>query len=727
MKKLAAIFAIAVIVPSLVLAWLAMRSLRDQEIVVHSQSALLHQTATDSLAADLNTFMDDVRLYFSGLVDEMVEEQGAEKLSANFDTELKARWGQALVGCVVNDQGQILSPPIDTTDPDAQEFLQYNRLFLSNKTEAEVYSAKAPLGNYIAVEEAPAPASFPRTVNQPAPAAAPEPSFKAQAEKQSAALEKANSQSVKKKTAVTQSAENILQSNVAVANSKLRSSQQSRRSFKDVNDWQIQQQQLDVAQFEAKKSQGQAAPLSIKKESENEEMAAGAITQPLDDLAIQAPQKSRIVSPYVQIGHGEDSGDQILNNSVMDSLGPYVNATPWSSIEADNAGLQEIMGDRPEGALARFLQDGLHVLLWVRHPSAPGKVFWAELDLDKIRERLSEIVDGAAFFQENSDDVSLALLNAEGDVVAQTRKGFTTDWRHPFVASEVGEILPHWEVAAYWVDPEAITKTAKTARLTLWLLVPILLAAIGFGSVLIFRDINREMFLARQKTDFVSNVSHELKTPLTSIRMFSDLLSSAKQIENGKRTEYSGIISREAARLTRLINNLLDFSRMDRGDRKYNFEEIDAVELARETADNYRMHLEADGCELEFHNANGKSAWINGDRDALSQVLLNLLSNADKYACDGKTIELEVATPDSETVEIRVLDRGPGIRRKDAARVFEKFYRADDSLATGIQGSGLGLTLARQIAQGHGGDLSFRNRDGGGSCFAVSLPILKAT
>ncbi len=153
MKKLASIFAIAVIVPSLVLAWLALSALRDQEIVVQSQRAILHQTATDALASDLNTFMNDVRLYFQGVVGDLVEEKGVEKLSTTFDAELKSRWGQALVGCVVTDQGAILSPAADTTDPDAQEFLRYNRLFLSNKTRAEVYSTTSPVGNYIKTEE----------------------------------------------------------------------------------------------------------------------------------------------------------------------------------------------------------------------------------------------------------------------------------------------------------------------------------------------------------------------------------------------------------------------------------------------------------------------------------------------------------------------------------------------------------------------------------------------
>ena len=197
-----------------------------------------------------------------------------------------------------------------------------------------------------------------------------------------------------------------------------------------------------------------------------------------------------------------------------------------------------------------------------------------------------------------------------------------------------------------------------------------------------------------------------------------------------KRTEYSGIISREAGRLTRLINNLLDFSRMERGEKKYDFEDLNAVSLAQETVENYRHQIESDGFGLNFHNLNGDGIPINGDRDSLSQVLLNLLSNAEKYGGDTQAIDVEVGMEyqgGKDLAEIRVLDRGPGVSRKHCAKIFDKFFRADDSLSSGIEGSGLGLTLARQIAREHGGDVVYRPRDGGGSCFALTLPVKNQT
>ena len=169
------------------------------------------------------------------------------------------------------------------------------------------------------------------------------------------------------------------------------------------------------------------------------------------------------------------------------------------------------------------------------------------------------------------------------------------------------------------------------------------------------------MRLARQKTDFVGNVSHELKTPLTSIRMFSDLLSRQSVIDDGKRVEYSGIIAKEAARLTRLINNLLDFSGWNgRAPEKFRLEPLDVAEWARETVEDYRHQIESDGFDLVFRNVSDGPLPIEGDRDALSQVLLNLLSNAAKYGGEDRRIEVEADRAGAGRVEIGFWTGGRG-------------------------------------------------------------------
>jgi two-component system, OmpR family, phosphate regulon sensor histidine kinase PhoR len=214
-----------------------------------------------------------------------------------------------------------------------------------------------------------------------------------------------------------------------------------------------------------------------------------------------------------------------------------------------------------------------------------------------------------------------------------------------------------------------------------------------------------------------------LKTPLTSIRMFSELLAEGRVADAAKQRSYLNIITAEAARLTRLINNVLDFARMERGEKKYNFRDCDLASIARDTAASYRPHLENNGFQFECALPEIPLP-VRGDPDALAQIIVNLLSNAEKYSNGAKEIRLELGPLDGPLpcAELRVLDRGPGLTRGSEEKVFEKFYRAHDSLSSGVQGSGLGLTLARQIARAHGGDVFYTAREGGGSCFALRLP-----
>jgi signal transduction histidine kinase len=299
--------------------------------------------------------------------------------------------------------------------------------------------------------------------------------------------------------------------------------------------------------------------------------------------------------------------------------------------------------------------------------------------------------------------------------VVVTIPGFVTNWKRPFVATEVGEVLPHWEVGVYLLNPVAASQIAVTVQRSVGATIVLLLCAIGIGSWLIWRDLGRQVRMARQKTDFVSNVSHELKTPLTSIRIFSELLATNPDPDRQKR--YSEIIVNESSRLTRLINNVLDFARMDRGETKYEKEVFDLNALVRETLTSFRPNFASEGID-------SSPLPVMGNRDAIAQVLLNLLSNAEKYG-DGR---IEVTTRRSENglATVQVSDRGPGVPRGSEDKIFEQFYRAHNSLNSGIQGAGLGLTLARQIARANGGDVIYEPYPGGGSQFSLKLSTAEA-
>jgi signal transduction histidine kinase len=179
----------------------------------------------------------------------------------------------------------------------------------------------------------------------------------------------------------------------------------------------------------------------------------------------------------------------------------------------------------------------------------------------------------------------------------------------------------------------------------------------------------------------------------------------------------------EAERLTRLINNVLDFAKLERRQKRFDKKPFDLHSMIERTWESQELHLRESGFVTKWEAANPPYPVI-GDEDALAQVLVNLLSNAEKYCGDRKEIDLH-SYFDDHLVCVSVLDRGPGVPAGEERKIFEAFYRAHDSLSSGIQGSGLGLTLAQRIIQEHGGTIEYRRRDGGGSAFTLKLPVSK--
>jgi signal transduction histidine kinase len=394
--------------------------------------------------------------------------------------------------------------------------------------------------------------------------------------------------------------------------------------------------------------------------------------------------------------------------------------TVYSRFTVAEAEFHQLVGENISGSLARYIENNLKLIFWHRSNRLAPVIFGTQVNMEAIHDSVRKLFDPEAL---KETEACFTLLDHNGKPVAQNVAQFTTEWNKPFVAAEIGALLPHWEVAVYLLNPSKLNEAARTIRLTLGLMIAIMIVAIVTGGYLILKDTRRQLAIARQKTDFVSNVSHELKTPLTSIRMFCDLLAEGKIQEEGKRQAFLQIISSEAGRLTRLINNVLDFAKLDRGEKKYAFRELDLGALVNEIVENYRPHLETAGFKLDYRAPQEKIG-IQGDPDALAQVIVNLLSNAEKYSKDEKDIVVEVGRgEDIRMARVRVLDRGPGVPKGSEAKIFEQFYRADDSLSHGVEGSGLGLTLARQIARAHQGDVLYDPRPEGGSCFTVLLPL----
>ncbi|HET6647299.1 MAG TPA: HAMP domain-containing sensor histidine kinase [Pyrinomonadaceae bacterium] len=241
------------------------------------------------------------------------------------------------------------------------------------------------------------------------------------------------------------------------------------------------------------------------------------------------------------------------------------------------------------------------------------------------------------------------------------------------------------------------------------------------GLVLTKHIVSKEMALARLKSDFVSNVSHELRTPLALIRLYAETLELGRISTQDKKQQYYRIIRKESERLTALINNILDFSRIEAGRKEYEFRSTDIAELVRNTLESYRYQIEQQGFAFE-ESIDSNLPAVPVDREAIARALVNLVNNALKYSADEKFLGVKLYR-DNSVVKLEVADRGIGIARRDQSKIFEKFYRAGDPLVHNTKGSGLGLSLVRHITQAHGGDIAVESAPGKGSRFILSLPL----
>jgi signal transduction histidine kinase len=232
------------------------------------------------------------------------------------------------------------------------------------------------------------------------------------------------------------------------------------------------------------------------------------------------------------------------------------------------------------------------------------------------------------------------------------------------------------------------------------------------------------MELAKLKSDIVSNVSHELRTPLSLIRLYAETLELGRIPDEQKQLDYYRIIRKESERLTALINNILDFSRIEAGKKEYEFRDTDLSALVRSTLDAYRYQIEQNGFTYEEHIADELPP-VRVDREAIARSLLNLVNNAIKYSSDNRYLAVSLYRTNG-SVKLDVEDHGIGIPRNEQHKIFDKFYRVCDPLCHENKGSGLGLSLVRHIVDAHGGEVSVESTPGKGSTFSIVLPLTSA-
>lgn len=259
-------------------------------------------------------------------------------------------------------------------------------------------------------------------------------------------------------------------------------------------------------------------------------------------------------------------------------------------------------------------------------------------------------------------------------------------------------------------------------RYTVWLVL--VFGTVVAALALAARSVSRELTLSRLRSDFVASVSHELKTPLSLIRMFAESLREGWVAEPQKQ-DYYEIITRESERLTGLINNVLDFSRIESGTRQYQFAVVDLRQLVVDLLERYEFHLRAANVEL-VKEIPADSAFARVDHDAIEQVIVNLLSNAVKYMGDSSRQPRQVRVSldrSGDHLILRVSDTGIGMSDEHRTHIFERFYRANDERVRAVTGSGLGLTLVKAHVDAHAGTIAVESIPGQGSTFAISLPL----
>jgi signal transduction histidine kinase len=345
---------------------------------------------------------------------------------------------------------------------------------------------------------------------------------------------------------------------------------------------------------------------------------------------------------------------------------------------------------------------------------AGGKVYL----LLQVREQaLSELEVRAGRFLELG--ICYRIIDDAGRHVS----GMEATEEQPFLKASVGEFLGDWRIELYFKDDDVFRKAAsRQVAFYIWtgaLVIVLILAAGGFAA----QVVSRQVRLNRLKNDFIATVSHELKTPLASMRVLVDTLLEGHYRNQQQATEYLEMVSHENERLSRLIDNFLTFSRMERNKQTFDMLRVSPVTIARKAAEAVRTKFEQHQCECDM-KIDENLPDILADEDAMVTALVNLLDNACKYSNDDKDIGLRVFA-EERLVYFSVTDNGIGLSRRAAKKIFKRFYQADRSLSRPSGGCGLGLSIVKFVVDAHKGTISVESKPGKGSTFTIKLPAIR--
>lgn len=448
-------------------------------------------------------------------------------------------------------------------------------------------------------------------------------------------------------------------------------------------------------------------------EAPHEERSAVALKAKLLRLKRSAPDAVSAVTPdYVSlVAHLQDYSDSSLSGAERRFLMHEVAALPGREMKFTTLAAEDLA--------AEYLES---------EPAAPAEMALERTALQNVLCVATPDRRLVALFREDRVRVEAAQLSDATAVHGLTLKLLAPN--EPFTGTklvpprEVGGALPGWRLAFPLIDRELLAEASNHQRqFHLWTgaLIIVVMALLAW---VVARTVHGEIRLARMKNELVSTVSHELKTPLASMRALVDTLAAGRFADERQLHEYLQLIARENARLSLLIDNFLTFSRLERGHAPFRFAPLTAQAVVTGAASALREKLNAPHCHFETDLAADLPV-LFGDPDALTTVLINLIDNAWKYSDTHKRIRVAVST-DNHSVVFAVTDHGIGLAPAETKRIFERFYQVDQSLTRQRGGCGLGLSIVHGIVTAHGGTVEVESAPGRGSTFRVRLPAATA-
>ncbi len=337
------------------------------------------------------------------------------------------------------------------------------------------------------------------------------------------------------------------------------------------------------------------------------------------------------------------------------------------------------------------------------------------MDQDDI---LNNSVYHSVIDNKGTSDVSWELTDANGEQLL-------TSASFPEETSPVGVVfpsdLPSWSLTFF---PEYTglfnSLFGPGAGIFLYIFI-VIVVILAFGLFFTLQTVNNEIRLSKMKSYFMSTVSHEFKSPLTSIRQMAEMLVHGRVPSPERQLKYHNTILQQSERLSHLIDNILDFSKMEEGQKIFHFEKADITPVVENIVESFKEQTALKGFIISL-SVPEPVPEVDIDREAVEQVLHNLIDNACKYSGDSKDIEIQLLTK-GKNVIITVEDHGIGIRKEDLDRIFSRFYRAGEELTQTVKGSGIGLTIVKQIVEAHKGTIAVDSEVGKGSKFTISIPL----